>query len=400
MFIFIAVMVTAVVLAHRYLYLRFVRDLDPSDRWRRIGRNFWIGAATFQVAGMIGFRFLSPSIGVVLAGAVFCWLGLLAILLPITLLGEPFRLMRRVWSKLRPAGEAAPKAGADAPSDPQRRIALARFTAAVSAAGSASVAAAGVRTALSEPELREVRVVLDRLPKAFDGLRIVQLSDIHVGPTIGREFTEHLLERVTALAPDLVVLTGDLVDGSVERLAEDVAPLGRFPARFGTLFCTGNHEYYSGVDPWCAHFESLGIRVLRNARHTLTLGDAALDIVGVDDWGGRGRPGGFDLDAAVAGRDATRCAVLLCHQPKGVDAAAAAGLDLVLSGHTHGGQIWPYNYFVLFQQPYVKGLHRHGEHTQIYVHTGTGYWGPPIRVKVPAEIALITLVCGPTSASA
>lgn len=392
---FLGVLSLAVLLAHRYLYLRFVRDLAPSDRWRRIGRFFWGSAGAFLLLGMIGFRFLPPTLGVLLAGAVFCWLGLLAILLPITLMGEPFR-----WGRALRVRFQAPPAADAPPTDPQRRVALARFTAAVTAVGSTSVAAAGVRTALSEPELREVNVTLDRLPRAFHGLRIVQLSDVHIGPTIGREFTEQLVARVNALKPDVVVLTGDLVDGSVAHLAEDVAPFGRFESRFGTFLCTGNHEYYSGVDPWCVHFESLGIRVLRNAHHTLTLDGHALDIVGVDDWGGRSRPGGFDMAAALVGRDTERCAVLLCHQPKGVDLAAEAGLDLVLAGHTHGGQIWPYGYLVALQQPYVQGLHRHGAHTQIYVHTGTGYWGPPIRVKVPAEIAQLTLVCAPTSGAA
>ncbi|MCK6573845.1 metallophosphoesterase [Myxococcota bacterium] len=391
---FLSVVTLATILAHRYLYVRTVRDLSPSARWQRLGRAFWAGAAFFLVAGMIGFRFLPPSIGVVLAGAAFGWMGLLAIFLPMTLLGEPVRLWQGVRDRLRRATADAP------PLDPGRRVAIARFSAAVTTVGGTSIAAAGVRTALSDPELREVTIALERLPKAFDGLRIVHLTDIHVGPTIGREFTEHLEARVNALKPDLVVLTGDLVDGGVRHLAPDVAPLGRFVSRYGTFMCTGNHEYYSGVDPWCEHFESLGVRVLRNARVTLERDGAALDLIGVDDWGGRSAKGGFDLAKAIADRDAERCAVLLCHQPKGVDAAAEAGLDLVLSGHTHGGQIWPYNFLVKLQQPYVQGLHAHTARTQIYVHPGTGYWGPPIRLKVPAEIGLITLVCAPTSASA
>lgn len=384
--IFLTVLVTVVGLTHAYLYRRTVRDLAPSDRWRRLGRLFWTSAAVFLLAGAIGFRFLPPAVGVYLAGAAFAWLGLLAIIMPITLLGEPFRLIGRLRNRARPLGMD------EAPSDPQRRVALARFTAAVTVVGSTSVAAAGVRTALADPELREMEVPLPRLPRAFHGLRIVQLSDIHVGPTIGREFTERLVERVNALNPDLVVITGDLVDGSVAHLAPDVAPLGTFRSRFGTFFCTGNHEYYSGVDPWCAHLESIGIKVLRNSHTTLSHAGESLDLIGVDDWGGRGRPGGFDLEKALSGRDSGRCGVLLCHQPKGVVPAAEAGLDLVLSGHTHGGQIWPYNYFVALVQPYVDGLHQHTDRTWIYVHTGTGYWGPPVRVRIRSEIALIRLV--------
>ncbi|MFZ4734902.1 MAG: metallophosphoesterase [Bradymonadia bacterium] len=378
--------------AHRYLYHRTVHDLGPSEAWRRVGRRVWIALGVGLLLALPLGRLLPPDVGIFVAYTAFCWMGVLAILLPMNLVMEPLRfwLGRRARSALALPGE-------DGPADPGRRLAMTRMTAAATTLGSASVAAAGVTTALDDPDIVHVEVRLDRLPAAFDGYTIVQLSDIHVGPTIGQRFTERLVERIDPLAPDAVVITGDLVDGPVPRLIEGVRPLSRFRTRDGIFFCTGNHEYYSGVDAWCGALEELGVRVLRNARHTLQRtatdgGAAAIDLIGVDDWsGGGGAASGFDVGKAVEGRDPERCAVLLCHQPRGIHKAAEAGLDLVLSGHTHGGQIWPYGYFVALIQPYVQGLHRHDARTQIYVNPGTGYWGPPMRVKIRAEITHITL---------
>jgi len=387
--IFLSMLGGMTYLTHRYLYRRMVLDLVQAEKTRRRGRWLFIGLGVGLLVAMPANRYLPPSVGAYVAFAAYCWMGLLGIMLPLNFAAEPLRL----WLSRRAASR--PEGGA--PINPERRLALTRMTAAVTTLGSASVAAGAVSTALDAPDLVEVDVHIDRLPAEFDGYTLVQLSDIHVGPTIGQAFTEHLVSRVDPLAPDAVVITGDLVDGSVPRLIEAVRPLSRFRARDGIFFCTGNHEFYSGADAWCEALDGLGIKVLRNARHAIERpgaggGTVALDLVGVDDWGGAGRGGAqFDLKRAVEGRDPDRVGVLLCHQPKGVDAAAEAGLDLVLSGHTHGGQIWPYGYLVALVQPYVQGLHRHTARTWIYVNPGTGYWGPPMRVKIRAEITRITL---------
>jgi len=234
-----------------------------------------------------------------------------------------------------------------------------------------------------------VPVKLERLPRALDGLTLVQLSDLHVGLTIGRRFVESVVAEVARQRADAIVVTGDLVDGSVDELADLVAPLGALKARYGVFFIPGNHDYYAGIRPWLAQVQRMGWRILLNAR--TTLGDAgaegaSIDLAGVDDP--TGRP---DLGRALVGRDPERELVLLAHQPRAIREAAAAGVGLQLSGHTHGGQIWPFGLAVLAFQPYLAGLHRHGERTQIYVSRGTGYWGPPMRIGAPAEITRLVL---------
>jgi hypothetical protein len=238
-----------------------------------------------------------------------------------------------------------------------------------------------------------VRVPITKLPKDLDGYTIVQISDLHVGPTIGRAFVEEVVAKANAQRPDAVVITGDLVDGSVDQLEEAIAPLADLRAKDGVFFVTGNHEYYSGVDAWLAHLRKLGVRVLRNER--VALRDAAgggLDLAGVDDHSARrfGRGHGTDLERALGDRDASRAVVLLAHQPKTFLEAVAHGIDLQLSGHTHGGQIWPWGYAVKLDQPHIAGLSREGA-SQIYVSRGTGYWGPPMRVGAPAEVTRVEL---------
>ena len=218
----------------------------------------------------------------------------------------------------------------------------------------------------------------------------MQLTDVHVGPTIGREFVASVVREANALAPDMVVITGDLVDGTVEQLRELVEPLRDLRAPDGVFFVTGNHEYYSGADAWIAHLTTLGIRVLRNERVRIR---DAFDLAGVDDARSRGlAPGhGEDVPRALAGRDPSRAVVLLAHQPRTLKEAVAAEVDLQLSGHVHGGQMVPFNWLARLDQPVVAGLHLI-EKTWVYVSTGTGYWGPPMRVGSGAELTRIELV--------
>jgi len=236
-------------------------------------------------------------------------------------------------------------------------------------------------------------VKLQRLPPQLSGLTLVQLSDVHVGPTIGKSFIKTIVGRCNEERPDAVVITGDLVDGSVAQLREHVAPLANLKSRYGTFFVTGNHEYYSGAEAWEAELRRLGIRVLRNER--VVLGDvgASIDLAGVDDHtAGRMLPHhGPDASKIITGRDVERELVLLAHQPKEIELAQQMGAGLQLSGHTHGGQLWPFTGLVRLAQPYISGLYEHDEQTQIYVSRGTGYWGPPMRLMAPAEITKIVL---------
>ena len=237
-----------------------------------------------------------------------------------------------------------------------------------------------------------VRIPLAGLPAPLQGLRIVQISDIHVGPTIKRGYLEAIVERVNALQPDVVAITGDLVDGSVGDLAQHVAPLAQLKSRHGTFFVTGNHEYYSGVHGWLAELARLGVRVLHNEHVVLHHDGADLVLAGVPDYTGHHFDPAHRSDpaAALAGAPAGAPRVLLAHQPRTAAAAAEAGFDLQISGHTHGGQFLPWRCFVPLQQPYSAGLHQLGR-LQVYVSRGTGYWGPPKRLGAPSEISELRL---------
>jgi predicted MPP superfamily phosphohydrolase len=257
----------------------------------------------------------------------------------------------------------------------------------------------GMFIALRGPVLQRVEIPLERWPAALDGFRIVQLSDIHIGPILGRDFASKLVERTNALEPDLVAITGDLVDGGVRQLSDEVAPFSGLRARHGVYFVTGNHDHYSGASPWCDKLTELGFRVLRNERVEVRDGDAAFDLVGVDDYRASqlGSGGGEDLAAALAGRDPERPAVLLAHDPSTFKRASAESIDLQLSGHTHGGQIWPFGYLVRLAIPFVAGRYRRGG-SELYVSRGTGFWGPPMRLMKPAEISEIVLRRAPAVA--
>lgn len=238
-----------------------------------------------------------------------------------------------------------------------------------------------------------VQVPLRNLPEALHGFRIVQISDIHVGPTIKQGYLARIVAQVNTLEADLIAITGDLVDGRVHELATHTQPLANLSSRHGSYFVTGNHEYYSGALAWIQQLETLGVHVLLNEHVPLRHADATLVLAGVTDY----TAGHFFADhqsdphAAIAGAPAEALKILLAHQPRSAEAAAAAGFDLQLSGHTHGGQFWPWKYFVPLQQPYVAGLHRLQD-LWIYVSRGTGYWGPPNRFGAPSEITCLTLV--------
>jgi predicted MPP superfamily phosphohydrolase len=236
------------------------------------------------------------------------------------------------------------------------------------------------------PRVVRVAVPIRNLPPDLAGLRIVQLSDLHVGPTIRRPFVEWVVDVTNALAPDLVAVTGDVADGFVPDLREHVAPLGRLRAPLGTFFVTGNHEYYWDAGGWTRELERLGLAVLSNEHRLLVRGNGRLLLAGITDLS-------VDPDphAALAGAPDSDVRVLLAHQPRSAYAARAAGFDLQLSGHTHGGQFFPFNLLVRLFQPFVAGLHRL-EEMWLYVSRGTGYWGPPLRLGAPSEITLLELV--------
>ena len=250
----------------------------------------------------------------------------------------------------------------------------------------------GCYQARRTPAVRQVDVPIANLPNALVGLRIVQISDLHVGPTIKAPFVERVVARVNELQPDLIVFTGDLADGTVERLAPHTAALAELTAPLGVYFCTGNHEYYSGVESWTEQAHRLGFDVLINEGRQIDCGSGRIALAGVTDFSaGELVPDhASDPAKALAASDGADVRILLAHQPRSIEAASQANCHLQLSGHTHGGQFVPWKYAIPLQQPYVAGLHKFRD-TWIYIHRGTGYWGPPLRLGVPSEIAVLTL---------
>ncbi|CAB3627035.1 hypothetical protein LMG3431_00456 [Achromobacter pestifer] len=239
----------------------------------------------------------------------------------------------------------------------------------------------------------DVEVPIPGLPQDLDGFTIVQISDIHVGPTIKKHYVQAIVDAVNELLPDVIAITGDVVDGSVEHLAPQASPLGALRAPYGVYLVTGNHEYYSGATPWVAEFRRMGLRVLMNEHAVIHPSGLPIVVAGVTDYSA----GAFDPQqrsnpkAALAGAPADACAkILLAHQPRSAAAAEPLGYHLQLSGHTHGGQFFPWGFFVRFQQPFTAGLHRLGK-MWVYTSRGTGYWGPPKRLGAPSEITRLRL---------
>jgi uncharacterized protein len=256
------------------------------------------------------------------------------------------------------------------------------------------VTLAGLIIARRRPGIVEIKIPVVDLPLALHGFSIAQISDVHVGPTIKRGFVESVVRRVNELKADMIAVTGDLVDGSVLQLSAHTAPLAGLTARHGAYFVTGNHEYYSGERAWTEEIRRLGLRVLKNEHVVLKHDGASLVVAGVTDYSAHHFDPAQRSDPEAALRGAPTDAgakVLLAHQPSSAMAAADAGFDVQISGHTHGGQFWPWNLFIHFFQPFSSGLHRL-KNLWIYVSRGTGYWGPPNRFGVPSEITRIRLV--------
>lgn len=250
----------------------------------------------------------------------------------------------------------------------------------------------GYRSARGPAKIERVEVAIANLPAAFDGFRIAQISDIHIGPTLDRAFMKRIVDQVNALQPDVVAITGDLVDGSVLQLRPHVEPLSELRPKHKSYFVTGNHEYYSGGPLWEAEVARLGVKVLHNEHEVLTRAGAQLIIAGVTDHeaGQFGESHACRPDVAFANAPQNAPRILLAHQPRTARRAAPFKVDLQLSGHTHGGQFFPWMFFVRLQQPAVSGLKTvHG--VPVYTSRGTGYWGPPLRLGPSPEITEITL---------
>jgi predicted MPP superfamily phosphohydrolase len=375
-------MAVILIVLHAYIGTRLLPDLPLGVT------GIAIGAAVLAVSAyLIPFGFHARRAAARSSGERLMWAGLLAMgafstLLVLTFLRDAGLLLLLAiasWSEL---------------AVPVRVIA--RDTALAVPVFTALITALGYLNARRVARVRHVDVPIAALPVALQGFTIAQITDVHIGPTIGRKYVEAVVAAVNGLDADLVAITGDLVDGSVPQLSAHTEPLARLASRHGTFFVTGNHEYYSGVRPWMRELRRLGLTVLVNEHVVLEHEGALLVIAGVTDFSAhhfdpahRSDPG-----AAIAGApEEAGAKVLLAHQPRSAIAAARAGFHLQLSGHTHGGQFLPWNFFVRFQQPFTAGLKRLGK-LWVYTSRGTGYWGPPKRFGAPSEITRLRLVAG------
>lgn len=278
------------------------------------------------------------------------------------------------------------------PNDPSRRDFIQKMLSIgiITTAGAATIA--GLYGARKGATIMETTVPIKGLGKDLNGMTIAQISDMHVGPTIKKNYVEEVVEQVNRLNPDIIAVTGDLVDGSVEHLSKHIEPIKDLDAKIGKYFVTGNHEYYSGVDQWLEKIDHFGLTNLVDSHEIITKGNDSLTLGGVTDFRSSSIKPDHKSDPATAfaGSPDGVPKILLAHQPWSIFGATKAGADLQLSGHTHGGQFWPFVYAVRLANPYTAGLHNH-DGTWIYVNRGTGYWGPPMRLGVESEITLVRL---------
>jgi predicted MPP superfamily phosphohydrolase len=367
-------------LLHAYIGFRLLPDLP----FGAVGIALAIGVLAASV-WLIPFGFRRQRSIAVGRSKRLMWAGLVAIGAFSTLLVLTF--VRDV-GLLAALGVAALLPG-DVPLD-----LLARWSATAVPVATALLTLVGFFNARRVAAVRTVDVPIESLHPALHGFTIAQITDMHIGPTIGRDYVEAVVAVVNGLRADMVAITGDLVDGSVGQLTRHTAPLAHLSARHGTYFVTGNHEYYSGAPAWVGELRRLGLRVLQNEHVVLDHDGAQIVIAGVTDHSAHHFDPSQRSDPALAVAGAPRAAkVLLAHQPRSAFAAAPAGFDLQLSGHTHGGQFLPWNFFVRFQQPFTAGLGRLGR-LWVYTSRGTGYWGPPKRLGAPSEITRLRLVPG------
>lgn len=441
--VFILAVLAAFGALHWYAWRRLFRDTTRGPGWaRRAGAVVVAGGPLLAVAALAAERGGAPfRLQQILAWPGFLWLALSLYLLLALLTGELVRpLLRRFVARgtnreavvrdaatvLRetapsatrvtpaevetvPAGPGAgpggpgpeaetapPAATADAagagagaesaPADLSRRLFVSRTIAGGAAAVAAGTVGYGAYGVLRGPRVKRVTVPLAKLPRAAHGFRIAVVSDIHLGPVLGRGFAQKVVDTINSTQPDLIAVVGDLVDGSVKDLGPAAAPLAQLTARHGAFFVTGNHEYFSGAEQWVEHVRELGLNPLENDRTELPY----FDLAGVNDVAGESEGSGPDFAKALGDRDRTRASVLLAHQPVVIHDAVRHGVDLQLSGHTHGGQLWPGNFVADLANPTLAGLERYGD-TQLYVSRGAGAWGPPVRVGAPSDITLVEL---------
>jgi predicted MPP superfamily phosphohydrolase len=399
--VFVLVMIACAIAAllHFYLWKRLVRDTLTAPRRQRAGAVVIATALVVLVAtAALGDRLPSGLRWLTLPGYV--WLAVMFYLLVmLALLEVPVLVLRRFRPRRSsPAPDTTPEPDGTRDSapvtvpdhDPGRRLLLRRGAAITAGTVAVGLTGFGMTRAYRPPTIKRYDIPMARLARRADGLRLAVLADLHVGPLLGTGQVERMVEIVNGLDADLVAVVGDVVTSEPGRVRESLIPLSRMRGRHGVFYVTGNHEYYVGVEAWTEAADELGLRVLRNERVEIAHGGGVIDLAGVNDITGSQHADAPDYARALAGRSQDRPVVLMAHQPVAVHDTAPYGVDLQLSGHTHGGQMFPFNHLVGLQQPVVSGF---GEvdGTPVYVTNGAGFWGPPVRVGADPDITLLTL---------
>jgi predicted MPP superfamily phosphohydrolase len=367
------------------IWLRLVRDTGLSGSYRDICTYTLIALAVSFPTAVIASRLLAYQYSLPILWISYLWLGIMMLFAFTLLAADVVRLLHVLYLKITSQTGAIPV-------DPERRAFLKQALALGTSGVVLALSAWGVKNYMTKAIVKQVEVSLSGLPEAFKGFRIIQISDLHVGQLMTGSKLKEVVDQVNALKPDLIAITGDLADGSTDKLLAEITSLKDLQADHGVFFVTGNHEYYNGVEDWTREIRKMGIQVLNNENLTINRGTDFIYLAGVTDHEAvrYGESHAADFKKALGGLAQDKKKILLAHQPIAVREATEYGADLVLSGHTHGGQIWPFTYLVYLQQPYLKGLYQHKD-TKLYVNQGTGCWGPPMRVGSLNEITEITL---------
>lgn len=386
---------------HSYVWWRLVRDTTrPGSRWRPVGAVALAGLAALG----LGARLLVPSSAPMwLQGLIgwpgWLWFGAFMYVVGLLVVAEPVRWWllrgRRSATTVDPVTPEAPTTpdAPDTPAGTPRRVVLSRAIGLGVVVATGAVVGYGAVEGYRTPRLKSVSVPLARLGREFDGYRVAVVGDLHLSAIRGRGFCQRVVDQINRTQPDLIAFVGDLANGEPYQLREATEPLAGLRARDGAYFVTGNAEHYTGADDWIARVRELGLKPLPNTRVEL----AGFDLAGVNDLvvDERDLPGevGPDLAAALAGRDPARASILMAHQPNLIRQAVDWGVDLQLSGHTHGGQLLPVHVLIRMRNIQLGGLQRYGQ-TQLYVTNGVGTNGPPLRVGANADITVMTLRSG------
>ena len=392
---FLSMSLVIVSISYFYLSRKLFKNQNYSKKIKITIQLFLVLLTFSPIFGLMITRFflLTVSIKYVLSWIFYTSFGFLSFLILFFLISDFFKLVINLSQKIVQNSKKSVKSQNNQIS---RRDFFKLSTEKIVFSTAFLTSGIAIYEARKLSQVESVSVFLKNLPPAWENTKIVQISDVHIGNTIMRGFLESIVEKVNSLNPDIITITGDMVDGSVKQLRNHTNPLQNLSSTYGTYFITGNHEYYSGALFWLDEFDRIGLKNLVNSHEILEKNGQRLILAGVNDYTAhrfipKHKSNPFQ---ALKGTKKNDVKILLAHQPKSIFSASKAGVDLQLSGHTHGGQFFPYNYLVDYMHPYVRGLHLHENKTWIYVNRGTGYWGIPMRLGSPSEITLLRLKKG------